>query len=59
MPVRHTFGTRCAESGVIPKTLQKWLGHSKYETTERFYLHISKEFERKEIDKFRTTFVKF
>lgn len=50
--LRHTFGTRCIESGVNMKTLQKWLGHSNYKTTESIYTHITSEFEQKEIQKF-------
>lgn len=52
--LRHTFATRCIESGMKPKTLQKILGHSDITVTLNYYVHISdnemmlemKEFER-------------
>lgn len=50
---RHTFATRCAESGVNMRTLQKWMGHSKIETTARYYTHILSEFERSEIERLK------
>ena len=52
--LRHTFATRCIESGMKPKTLQKILGHSDITVTLNYYVHISdnemmlemREFER-------------
>ena len=52
--LRHTFGTRCLESGVNMKTLQKWLGHTKYDTTADYYSHITTDFEREEIARYNT-----
>lgn len=49
--LRHTFATRCAESGVNMRTLQKWMGHSKLETTSTYYTHILSEFERSEMER--------
>lgn len=49
--LRHTFATRCLEKGVSMKTVQKWLGHSKYDTTANIYSHITQQFEREEIAK--------
>lgn len=40
---RHTFATRCARSGMQPKTLQYLMGHAKIETTLNFYVDIQKE----------------
>lgn len=31
--LRHTFGTRCAASGVAMRTLQEWMGHRDFKTT--------------------------
>lgn len=49
--LRHTFGTRCVEAGVSMKTVQKWMGHSKIETTAQYYTHILSEFERSEVER--------
>ncbi|MEG1751918.1 MAG: site-specific integrase [Clostridia bacterium] len=54
--LRHTFASNCIENGICMKTIQKWLGHSKLDTTANIYLHISNEFEKKEIDKFKVIF---
>ena len=52
--LRHTFGTRCLESGVSMKTVQKWMGHSKFDTTADIYSHITTEFEKVELSKLET-----
>ena len=39
--LRHTFATRCMESGMKPKTLQKILGHSDITVTLNYYVHIN------------------
>jgi len=49
--LRHTFATRCLESGVSMKTLQMWLGHSTYEQTANTYSHILEAFNKTESDK--------
>ena len=51
--LRHTFGTRCIESGVSLKAVQKWLGHSNYKTTESIYIHVLNEFEQQEMAKLK------
>jgi integrase len=38
---RHTFGTRCAESGMDRFTLAKLMGHSSPRITERYYIHVT------------------
>lgn len=50
--LRHTFATRCLESGISMKTIQKWLGHSRLETTANIYTHVTTDFERDEIAKY-------
>jgi integrase len=32
--LRHTFGTRMAAAGAPLRTIQEWMGHSDYKTTE-------------------------
>lgn len=54
--LRHTFATRCAESGVTAKTVQQWLGHKTLEMTLNVYTHVNSDFEKKETVKFDTYF---
>lgn len=49
--LRHTFATRCIESGVDVKTLSELLGHSDVKTTLNRYVHSSFELMQKSIDK--------
>ena len=48
--LRHTFATRCIEGGMIPKTLQKILGHSNIGITMNLYVDITEEQKQTEID---------
>ena len=48
--LRHTFATRCIEGGMMPKTLQKILGHSNIGITMNLYVHITDEEKQKEIN---------
>lgn len=48
--LRHTFATRCIEGGMMPKTLQKILGHSNIGITMNLYVHITEEEKHKEIN---------
>lgn len=50
--LRHTFATRCLESGINIKTVSKWLGHKNTNTTSDIYSHILTDFEKGEIEKF-------
>ena len=48
--LRHTFATRCIEAGMMPKTLQKILGHSNIGITMNLYVHVTEDEKHKEID---------
>jgi len=50
--LRHTFVTRCAESGINIKVAQKLAGHSDIKTTLDIYTHVATDFERSEFEKF-------
>lgn len=47
--LRHTFATRCIEAGMMPKTLQAILGHSKISMTMDLYVHTTDDQKKKEM----------
>ena len=49
--LRHTFATRCIESGIDVKSLSELLGHSNYSVTLNIYVHSSIDQKRRSIDK--------
>ncbi len=51
--LRHTFITRCAESGININVCQKLVGHSDITMTLNIYTHVTTEFERREFQKFK------
>ena len=48
---RHTFATRCIEAGILPKTVQGYLGHATLQMTMDLYVHVTEEFKQKELEK--------
>jgi integrase len=49
---RHTFGTRCAESGMDRHTLAKLMGHSSPRITEKYYIHVTEPHLSSGFDRF-------
>ena len=49
--LRHTFATRCVESGMDIKSLSEVLGHSNVSITLNTYVHPSMEIKRIQIEK--------
>lgn len=49
--LRHTYITRCAESGMNPSVLKKLVGHSDIQTTLGTYTTVYEEFTKSEINK--------
>jgi integrase len=49
--LRHTFATRCIESGCDVKTVSVLLGHSNIATTLNLYVHPGAEQKAKAVDK--------
>lgn len=49
--LRHTFATRCVESGFEIKSLSEILGHSDVKITLQRYVHSSIDLKRKNMDK--------
>ena len=54
--LRHTFATRCIESGISLLTVSKWLGHCNISITANIYAHILTDFERQEVERFDPKF---
>lgn len=48
--LRHTFASRCVESGFDIKTLSEILGHSNTDITLNYYIHTSLENKRKQME---------
>lgn len=51
--LRHTFATRCMECGIDIKVVQKWLGHTRLDTTASIYTHVQPEYEKSQSFKFK------
>lgn len=49
--LRHTFATRCVESGMDMKTLSEILGHSNATVTMNRYVHCSLDMKRRSMEK--------
>lgn len=52
--LRHTFATRCIESGIPPVVLKTWLGHKDIHTTLDTYTDVFKKMDQSAVDKFDT-----
>ena len=50
--LRHTFATRCIDSGISPKTVSQLLGHSSVKTTMDLYVHPGEEEKKKCVELF-------
>lgn len=49
---RHTFGTRCAESGMDRFSLARLMGHSSPSVAERYYIHVTSTHVSTNFEKF-------
>lgn len=49
--LRHTYGTRCIESGMAPVVVQKLMGHRDITVTLNTYTSVFDKFKEKEIEK--------
>lgn len=39
--LRHSFATHCRNLGMEPEILSQLMGHTEYQTTQKYYIHIS------------------
>lgn len=53
---RHTFATRCFESGIKPKVISKYLGHATIQTTMDLYVHADEQCQALEMQKLKGFF---
>ena len=49
--LRHTFGTRCIESGMAPVVVQRLMGHKDIAVTLNTYTSVLEQFKEREFDK--------
>ena len=56
--LRHTYGTRCIESGMAPVVVQRLMGHTDIAVTLNTYTSVFDEFKKKEIDKVNKYYLK-
>lgn len=53
---RLTFVTRCLEQGIDMKVIQRWLGHSNYNTTANIYAEVQYQLNSQETIKINQYF---
>ena len=49
--LRHSFATLMAENGMWELVLMKLMGHSKYETTRKYYIAVTRKKKQAEMNK--------
>ncbi|MCD8321758.1 MAG: tyrosine-type recombinase/integrase, partial [Oscillospiraceae bacterium] len=49
--LRHTYATRCVESGVDVKSLSEIMGHSNVKITLQRYVHPSMDTKKQQVNK--------
>ena len=49
--LRHSFATHCRNCGMLPEVLAPLMGHTEYETTQKYYIHISSKQKKDELQK--------
>lgn len=55
---RHTFATRCFEAGIMPKTVQAYLGHATLQMTMDLYTSVMPKYMASEMEKVEDVFDK-
>ncbi len=54
--LRTTFATMCAEKGIAPRIIAKWLGHTTTNTTNKYYIKVLDSYEKEQIKLIDTNF---
>lgn len=49
--LRHSFATLCSTFGMPPEVLHVIMGHADFDTTRKYYIHITEERKRNEMIK--------
>ena len=49
--LRHSFASHCRNLGMPPEILAPLMGHTEYETTQKYYIHISSKQKKDELQK--------
>lgn len=49
--LRHSFATHCRNNGMSAEVLARIMGHTEYETTQKYYIHISSKQKKEELEK--------
>lgn len=49
--LRHTYGTRCIEAGILPVVAQRLLGHTDIAVTLNTYTSVFNKFKLEELNK--------
>ncbi len=55
--LRHTFATRCIQSGIPPIVVQSWLGHSNISLTLDTYTHVDEDYKRDALELLNYKFI--
>lgn len=56
--LRHTYGTRCVESGMQPVVVQRLMGHTDVSVTLNTYTSVYDKFKEQEIEKVNEYYLK-
>ena len=49
--LRHSFATLCSTMGMPPEVLHVIMGHADFDTTRKYYIHITEERKKNEMMK--------
>lgn len=55
--LRHSYGTRCVESGIAPVVVQRLMGHTDITVTLNTYTSVFDKFKENEIDKVNRSYM--